>query len=238
MQRDTAVESVFSPVRAPTTFEETVERLGTAIRAGILPAGSQLPSERTLADQLGISRSTLRQALTALVQSGHLIAVRGRGGGTFVTERPPLSEVDGKQPLGAEAWAVLDFRVAIETGATVLAAERAQSSDLDRLEALVERMAEVAPTEDFGPYRRADIRFHVGLAEAARSPRLVSAMTEVQSQMNDLIRLIAHPLEVLAHSNEQHRRLLRTLRRRDASTAVRLMREHIEGTEHILAGLI
>ena len=94
MQRDTAVESVFSPVRAPTTFEETVERLGTAIRAGILPAGSQLPSERTLADQLGISRSTLRQALTALVQSGHLIALRGRGGGTFVTERPPLSIYD------------------------------------------------------------------------------------------------------------------------------------------------
>jgi DNA-binding FadR family transcriptional regulator len=238
MQRDTAVESVFSPVRAPTTFEETVERLGTAIRAGILPAGSQLPSERTLADQLGISRSTLRQALTALVQSGHLIAVRGRGGGTFVTDRPPLSEVDGKQPLGAEAWAVLDFRVAIETGATMLAAERAERTDLDRLEELVERMADVAPTDDFGHYRRADIRFHVGVAQAARSPRLVSAMTEVQSQMSDLITQIAHPPEVLGHSNEQHRRLVEMLQRRDAPAAVRLMREHIEGTEHILAGLI
>jgi len=74
MEHDAVVESVFTPVWAPTTFEETVERLGTAIRAGILPAGSRLPAERTLADQLGISRSTLRQALTALVQSGHLTA--------------------------------------------------------------------------------------------------------------------------------------------------------------------
>jgi DNA-binding GntR family transcriptional regulator len=155
-----------------------------------------------------------------------------------VTERPPLSEVDGKQPLGAEAWAVLDFRVAIETGVTVLAAERAEPDDLDRLEELVDRMAEVAPTEDFGRYRRADIRFHVGVAQAARSPRLLSAMTEVQSQMSDLIILIAHPPAVLGHSNEQHRRLVELLRRRDSAAAVRLMREHIEGTEHILAGLI
>src|SRR5438067_4166747 len=191
MEPDVLLDSVFARLRAATTFEETVERLGVAIRAGVLPAGSRLPAERLLAEQLGISRSTLRQALTALVQSGHLIAVRGRGGGTFVTERPPLSEMDGKQPLGGEAWAVLDFRVAVETGAILLAGERAQPSDLDRLEALVGTMADVAPTEDFGHYRRADIRFHVGVAEAARSPRLVSAMTEVQSQMSDLITLIA-----------------------------------------------
>jgi GntR family transcriptional repressor for pyruvate dehydrogenase complex len=237
MRSVAVVESVMRPVRAPTTFEETVERLGTAIRAGILPAGSRLPSERTLAERLGISRSTLRQALTALVQSGHLIALRGRGGGTFVTERPPLSGLDVR-PLGAEAWAVLDFRVAIETGAILLAEERADPEPLDRLDELVERMAEVAGAEDFGDYRRADIRFHLGVAEAAGSPRLVSAMTEVQGQMSDLITMIPHPAQVLLHSNEQHRRMVAQLRRAEGLGAVQLMREHIEGTEHILAGLI
>jgi GntR family transcriptional repressor for pyruvate dehydrogenase complex len=237
MRQDAAVESVFKPVRPPTTFEETVERLGTAIRAGILPAGSQLPAERMLADQLGISRSTLRQALTALVQSGHLVSHRGRGGGTFVTERPPLAGVD-EQPLGAGAWAVLEFRVAIEAGATLLAAERAEPAQLDRLDELVTRMAEVASAPPFDDYRRADIRFHIGIAEAAGSPRLISEMTEVQGQVSDLITLIAHPPEVLLHSNEQHRKLVWLLRRRDSLRAIRVMREHIEGTEHILAGLI
>jgi DNA-binding FadR family transcriptional regulator len=215
-------------------FEETVERLGTAIRAGILPAGSRLPAERMLADQLAISRSTLRQALITLVQSGHLISVRGRAGGTFVSERPPLAGRDGELP-GADASGVLDLRVAIETGATMLACERAEADDLDRLDGLVLRMREV---ENFEVYRRADIRFHIGLAEAAGSPRLVSAMTEVQGQMSDLITRIAHPPEVLHHSNSQHRRLVRFLRRHDAARAVRLIREHIEGTEHILAGLL
>jgi GntR family transcriptional regulator, transcriptional repressor for pyruvate dehydrogenase complex len=234
MDRNAAFEEVFKPVRPPTTFEETVERLGTAIRLGLLPAGSRLPAERHLADQLGISRSTLRQALTTLVQSGHLTSQRGRTGGTFVTERPPLAETNGKR-LGERTRAVLDYRVAIEAGATILAAERAEGDQLDRLAELVARMAEAT---EFDEYRRADMQFHIGVAEAAGSPRLVTAMTEVQGQVSDLIALIPHPEQVLTHSNAQHRRLVTLLRRGNGAAAVSLMREHIRGTEHILAGLI
>jgi len=82
-----SLATIFAPVRSQTAFEETLERLGTAIKLGLLEPGSRLPAERELCGRLGIARSTLRQALTALVQSGHLRAVRGRGGGTFVAER-------------------------------------------------------------------------------------------------------------------------------------------------------
>jgi GntR family transcriptional regulator, transcriptional repressor for pyruvate dehydrogenase complex len=237
MERSTALAGVFKPVQPPTTFEETVERLGTAIRLGLLAPGTSLPPERELAEQLGIARSTLRQALTTLVQSGHLVSIRGRGGGTFVADSPPLaSERKGTaEPLGEAAREVLDFRVAVETGATVLAAERAGEEDLAPLDALVERMDRAEAFED---YRRADILFHIGIAEAARSPRLIRAMMEVQGQMSELIDLIAHPEEVLTRSNAQHRRLLTLVGRRNTGAAVRLMREHIEGTEHILAGLL
>ncbi len=230
---DNAVAIVFGPVSPPTAFEETVARLGTGIRVGLLAPGSQLPPERELADQLGISRSTLRHAITALVQSGLLQSIRGRGGGTFVTEAPPLAGGPAVA-LGADARAVLDARLAAEAGATLLAAERAQPGDLEPLEDLVARMAD-AP--DFDDYRRADIRFHIGLAEAAHSPRLVAATTEIQGRMSDLIALIPHPEEVLTHSNAQHRRLVRLLKRGDGGRAVRLLREHLAGTEHLLEGL-
>jgi DNA-binding FadR family transcriptional regulator len=236
MQRDAALEAVFLPVRPPSTFEETVERLGTAIRLGLLPAGSKLPSERELARQLRISRSTLRQALTTLVQSGHLVSLRGRGGGTFVSEQPPLAERDHVEPLDQEALAVLDYRVAVECGAALLAAERGEEEPVGRLEELVERMAD--QLDDFEEYRRTDIRFHIGIAEAARSPRLVGAMTEVQREMTELIALIPHPAEVLGQANDQHRALVKALRKGDGPRAMRLMREHTEGTEHILAGLL
>jgi GntR family transcriptional regulator, L-lactate dehydrogenase operon regulator len=235
VERSPALEAIFKPVHPPTTFEETVERLGTAIRLGLLQPGSQLPPERDLADQLSISRSTLRQALTTLVQSGHLVSLRGRAGGTFVADEPPLGQDVGAEVLGEEARAVLDYRVAVETGATVLAAERAQDEDLEHLLEFTDGME---GAQRFDDYRRADVRFHIGLAEASYSPRLVTAMTEVQGQMTDLIARIAHPEEVLTRSNEQHRRLVSLLRGRDVGRAVRLMREHMEGTEHILAGLL
>ena len=63
-------------------------------------------------------------------------------------------------------------------------------------------------------------------------------MTEVQAQMTDLIALIAHPEEVLERSNDQHAKLVKALRKGDGPRAVKAMREHIEGTEHILAGLL
>jgi GntR family transcriptional regulator, transcriptional repressor for pyruvate dehydrogenase complex len=230
-----ALAAIFKPVHPPTTFEETVERLGTAIRLGLLIPGTQLPPERDLAEQLGISRSTLRQALTTLVQSGHLVSLRGRAGGTFVAQEPPLGQAAEGEVLGEEARAVLDYRVAVETGATVLAAERAQERDLERLLDFTDRMEGASRFDD---YRRGDVRFHIGVAEASHSPRLVMAMTEVQGQMSDLIARIAHPDEVLTRANEQHRRLVSLLHRRDVGRAVRLMRDHMDGTEHILAGLL
>src|SRR5688500_8128731 len=101
-----------APVRSQTAFEDTLERLGTAIKLGLLPRGSRLPAERELCRQLGTSRSTLRQALTALVQSGHLRAVRGRRGGTFVAESLPPMQAPGRALL--EGWReACDNRLAV-----------------------------------------------------------------------------------------------------------------------------
>jgi GntR family transcriptional regulator, transcriptional repressor for pyruvate dehydrogenase complex len=233
MARDAAVAAVFEPVAPPTTFEETVERLGSAIRLGILGPGTRLPSERELADQLGISRSTLRQAITTLVQSGHLTSVRGRGGGTFVVQEPPLAE-GGAGPIRADWRQVLDLRVAVEIGAATLAGERAGADDLALMRECVQRMA--AATE-FDDYRRADVAFHMAIAQASGVPRLVALMTEVHSEVAELIARIAHPPEVLAHSNLEHARIVDAWARGDAARGVALLRRHLEGTEHILGGL-
>jgi GntR family transcriptional regulator, transcriptional repressor for pyruvate dehydrogenase complex len=227
------VEAVFAPVQSTTAFEETLERLGTAIKLGLLPPGTRLPPERDLCEQLGIARSTLRQALTALVQSGHLHAVRGRGGGTFVSEKP----LDIARPEELVDWRDrCDVRFSVECGVAFLAAERAEPSAIALLSDLVDEMA--ASGDDFAAYRRADVRFHVGLAEATGSAALVAAATEAQGAMTDLISYIAHPPEVLAWSNAQHARLLDCLQKREPALAMRIMADHLRGTEHVLAGLL
>jgi len=231
----TPPDAVFAPVRSHTAFEETVDRLGAAIKLGLLAPGSQLPAERELCTRLGIARSTLRQALTALTQSGHVFATRGRSGGTFVSDPQPPADPPSAQVL-AQWRETCDQRLAVELGVAALAAERADRTDLDALDEVATALEGVL--EDFPAYRQADVRLHVGLAEATRSTRLVRAMTEVQGAMTDLIAYIAHPPEVLASSNTQHRRLLAAVRERDAMRAVRAMTEHLQGTEHVLAGLL
>jgi GntR family transcriptional regulator, transcriptional repressor for pyruvate dehydrogenase complex len=230
-----AAEAIFAPVRSQTAFEETLERLGTAIKLGLLAPGARLPPERELCEQLGIARSTLRQALTALVQSGHLHAVRGRGGGTFVADAlPPAKPLSPEELAG---WRErCDARLAVELGVAVLAAERAAPEVIAPLEVLVGQMER--RMDDFPAYRQADVRFHIGLAEATRSSALVTAMTEVQGAMTDIIDHIAHPPEVLAWSNTQHARLVECLDRHEPATAMRVMWEHLRGTEHVLAGLL
>jgi DNA-binding FadR family transcriptional regulator len=231
----TGASTVFAPVRSQTAFEETMERLGTAIKLGLLEPGERLPAERELCRQLGISRSTLRQALTALVQSGHLRATRGRSGGTFVAESPPPAPTPSPALLGS--WRdACDQRLAVELAVAMLAAERADRAALDPLEELVATMD--AALEDFPSFRQADVRWHIGLAEAAGSPRLVVAMTEAQGLMSDLIALIAHPPELLAWTNQQHAHLLLAARAGDGERAMRLMAEHLRGTEHVLAALL
>ena len=226
---------MFAPVRSQTAFEETVDRLGTAIKLGLLPAGSRLPAERELCARLGIARSTLRQALTALTQSGHVFATRGRGGGTFVSDPQPPADPPSKRVL-AEWRDICDERLAVELGVAVLAAQRAAEPALAALDEVAAALD--AALDDFPSYRQADIRLHVGLAEATGSTRLVRAMTDVQGAMTDLISYIAHPPEVLASSNAQHRRLLAAVREGDSMRAARVMAAHLQGTEHVLAGLL
>lgn len=230
-----APDAIFAPVRSYTAFEETVDRLGTAIKLGLLPPGSQLPAERELCARLGIARSTLRQALTALSQSGHVHATRGRRGGTFVSDPQPPADPPSAEIL-AQWHEICDQRLAVELAVSMLAAERAEAGDIVALEQVADTLD--AALEDFAAYRQADIRLHVGLAEATRSTSLIRAATEVQGAMTDLIAYIAHPPQVLSSSNAQHRRLLAAVKEQDGMRAVRAMAEHLQGTEHVLAGLL
>jgi len=228
-------DAVFAPVRSQTAFEETVERLGTAIKLGLLAPGTRLPAERELCRKLGIARSTLRQALLALGQTGHLQATRGRRGGTFVADPQPPTEKPSEELLGQ--WQeVCDSRMALEVGVAVLAAERADAPSADALATLAQIME--GQLHDYPSYRQSDVRFHVALAEATGSARLIAAETAAQGEMTALIQMISHPAAVLRSSNEQHQRLVRAVRAHDSARAARVMAEHVEATNHILAAFL
>ena len=82
---------IFRPIRTVNAFEQLVERIGRAIKLGLLAPGERLPPERRLAEQLELSRSTVREALRLLYDAGYLEARRGRRGGVFVAQQLPTA---------------------------------------------------------------------------------------------------------------------------------------------------
>lgn len=225
--------AVFEPVAAPSTYQQTLLRLGTAIRIGILAAGARLPPERELADQLGISRSTLRQALASLTETGHLVAVRGRTGGTFVAAVPPVTS---GAPFDLERTrALLDWRMALELGTVQLAAERASAAQRSDLEELA---GDCGAQEDWADFRRHDARFHLRLAEAAGSDRGVKAMTHVQGELSDLLSQLDRPTFGTAETATAHREVARTVAGGDSAGAREAMRSHLEATERCFDQLL
>jgi len=230
---ETTNPAVFEPVAAPSTCEQTLLRLGTAIRIGILSPGERLPPERELADQLGISRSTLRQALATLTETGHLVAVRGRTGGTFVAKTPPVAS---GVPVEIErSRALLDWRMALELGTVELAAERATDAQRAGLE---EAARECGEQDEWASFRRHDARFHLRLAEAAHSDRAVKAMTHVQGELSDLLTHLERTDFVPTESAAQHREVASAVARGDVPGARDAMRTHLAATERCFDGLI
>jgi DNA-binding FadR family transcriptional regulator len=234
-----ARDVVFSPVAEGPVVEQTVRRLGEAIGLGLIEVGERLPPEAELATRLAIAPMTLREALRILREAGFLETRRGRGGGTFVRRSLPQQPArEARRYLAhltvEELSDLMDYRVAVSGAAVELAAQRRSAADLAELERLVQRLAEL---DAFAPYRRLDHRFHLTIAAAARSPRLVAAETAIQADLAKVLRLIPESAEMLHVSNEQHRALLAAIRACDAARARAAMETHIRGTGDFLVGL-
>ncbi len=121
--QDDLAAAVLRPLRAHHAFESCVEMLATSIRLGIYPDGTTLPPERELAERMGVSRSTLRDAIGALRDAGLLTTRRGRGGGSVVEFRPeePGASAKLERPR-EELLDALAFRRIVEPGAAHAAA--------------------------------------------------------------------------------------------------------------------
>jgi DNA-binding FadR family transcriptional regulator len=237
-----SVTAPWRPVRGGNAFEITVARLAQAIRLGMVAPGDRLPPERDLAERLQVSRVTLREAIAALRDAGYLETRRGRAGGTFVVERPPVRRSD--QPDAAAALArdmgdtlhdALDFRRVVEPGAAALAARRSlTASERARLTACLV----AASDHDARDRRLADSRLHLAVAACSGSPSLTAAVADVQLTIDRLLALILVIERNLAHSDAQHRRVVDAILAGDERTARTAMEEHCDGTAELLLGLL
>ncbi|MBD2035965.1 FadR family transcriptional regulator [Leptolyngbya sp. FACHB-321] len=234
---ETVIQGFKTTVNA---YEITVERLSAAIKMGLYRPGDQLPTERDLADIMGVSRTTVREAIRVLAAQGFLSVKRGRTGGTFVCEGLVLPSVcELKQRLeqrGTTLNEILDYRLVMEPGVAELAAQRANSQQLDELQSLVDRMKQAA--NHFNDHRHLDTKFHLLIASATQSRRLTTIVAGIHAELSDLLAIIPHSPAACLSSTAQHQQILDALREEQADLARQLMADHIDRTQRLLNGLL
>lgn len=241
------LSGVLRPVRQGNAFEETVERLLTIIKLGLVAPGGRFPPERELAAQLGISRLTLREAISELHRAGYVESRRGRLGGTFITYTQPAPSVDELRRLalehGASLTDALTFRFAVETGAADMLAQQLDpvaghdEQGQAQREQLLARLADVnaANPDD---YRRLDTLFHLSIAELTGSNLLATACADARIRLNDLLNAIPVLKLNITHAAAQHAAIVDAILAGDPDRARTAVAEHLAGTGALLRGFL
>ncbi|NUS26026.1 MAG: FadR family transcriptional regulator [Streptomyces sp.] len=220
--------SPLGPLRPSPLVEQAAERLRAQIVAGHWEVGGKLPGETTLARELGVGRSTVREALRALAGAG-LVQPR-QGAGVFVLATEPTADWPTRLRRAA-VTDVYEVRMGLEVHAARLAARRRTPEDVAAMElALRDRRA--ASLRDDEAFIDADIAFHAAVVGAAHNPVLADLFTEftpvLRQGLIELLTLTGLRTHDPNTADEAHEALVRAVADGDAEAAAEVVRAELE----------
>lgn len=212
------------PMGRTRLYEQVLDRLRSYVGEGGLRSGDRLPPERELAQRLGVSRASVKQAIVVLEVQG-LVEVR-HGGGTYLVKdsldaEPVERLVERKRRLPD----VLEAREALETKLAELAAERRTDEDLRAMRGALDTMAREIEAGEHGV--EGDRLFHAAVTAAAHSALLAEFMRSIAEQItesrNESLRQVRRPARSLA----QHHEILDAIEAGRGRSAAAAMRRHV-----------
>jgi GntR family transcriptional repressor for pyruvate dehydrogenase complex len=224
---------MFHPVDQDKVSDEIVQQIEQLILEGVLRPGDQLPAERELAGQFGVSRPTLRQALAKLESSGLLVA--RQGGGTYIADvmrsvfAEPIIGLFGKHEKATADY--LEFRTGNEVMAARWAAERATAADREILTAIMHRMEEAHDMEDPGEEARLDVELHIAVSDASHNIVLIQSLRSIYNLLQHGVFYNRHLLYGFRNGRDellaQHRAIYDAVMARDPDAAEAAVRTHL-----------
>jgi GntR family transcriptional repressor for pyruvate dehydrogenase complex len=215
--------------------DATMRKLESRLLDGTWMSGARLPAERTLAEELGVSRGTVREAIGRLAARGLLVSRRGSG--VFVTDRLQAGFVSPWRQLIADhpeiRGDVLEFRRVLETSTVQLAALRADRADRRRLADIVKRLQAAHRDGDRNGEAKADADFHEAIAEASHNTMFRHLHAGVIRMLREHIALNIDQMRVRSDAVSetllvQHLAIWDAIRRGDGGAAGSAMCVHID----------
>ncbi|MFY9908862.1 MAG: FadR/GntR family transcriptional regulator [Candidatus Sulfotelmatobacter sp.] len=220
---------MYKVIRTSRLYEQIVQQIEESVLKGTLKPGDQLPAERELALQLGVSRTAVREAVKALREKGLVEAYSGRG--TFITDGTThaarqsfdLMVKIGQQESSAN---LAELRLILEPGIAALAAERIEEEYLTAMRDAVAVMDR--SLKDPAAYIEADLDFHLALAEAAANPLILSLIDSIvgllREQRIKIFNVEGGPQRGQIH----HKCILEAMEQRNPEMARTAMSAHLE----------
>lgn len=219
---------MYKVVQSSRLYEQIVDQIEQSVQRGDLKAGDQLPAERELAEQFGVSRTAVREAVKALREKGLVEAYPGKG--TFITSgssnpmRQSLDRMMKSANVDAKS-SLVEVREILEPEIAALAAQRASEENLNSLREAVAVMD--AAKRDPDAYIEADLDFHLELAEAASNPLILSLIDSIVGVLREQRMRIFEVEGGPDRGQYHHKKILEAMERRDAEGAREAMRAHL-----------
>jgi len=224
---------MFTRIKTRRSFEDAVQQITGAIRAGDLGVGDKLPSERELAGLMQISRPTVREAIKLLSESGVIEVRPGKRGGSFVaSDVVPRNLVAEQSDLRlAEVAGVLEARRLFEPRVAQLAALRGTSEDFEALAQTIESQRQAGDDHEQG--LQLDMRFHLQIARATHNATLVDMMRHLLGQLEIARDMSLREESESSHAIAIHERTLAAILSGDPEQVDIAMDEHMSFLEQI-----
>ncbi|GLV73993.1 FadR/GntR family transcriptional regulator [Streptomyces hygroscopicus] len=172
--------------RRSALADQVISQLRAQITSGEWPVGSRIPTEPELVEQLGVARNTVREAVRALAHNG-LLDIR-QGSGTYVLATSELAGVMHRRFAGADPGHVVELRIALETTAAQLAAERRTEQDLKQLDAQLARRERAWAAGDPGAFVEADTTLHMAVVAASHNDVLAELYADLGAVVRAFLR--------------------------------------------------
>jgi len=187
MKRQTKV-AVLPKIAKVSLVDEVIRALRQMLENEIWADGSKLPSESELSRQLGVGRSTIREALRVL---GHLGLVESKTGlGTYVTQQKMSNNPIELPQTAATLIALYEFRKTIEIPAARLAAERRTEKQMNQIRSAWSECAQAVQANSAVEFARLDFLFHLSIVNASRNQFLVAAYESLGEAFKGNVKLI------------------------------------------------
>ncbi|HKM67517.1 MAG TPA: FadR/GntR family transcriptional regulator [Candidatus Acidoferrum sp.] len=219
---------MYKIVRSSRLYEQIVQQVEESIHKGALKPGDQLPPERELAEQFGVSRTAVREAVKTLREKGMVEAYPGRG--TFITDGSSYSirqSLDRMMRGGNENFAFLaEVREILEPEIATLATARADEEDIAAMKEQVAVMD--AAKTDPEAYIEADLDFHLALAEAAGNPIILSLIDSIVGILREQRIGIFQVKGGAERGQYHHKKILEAVEHRDPVGAREAMKAHLK----------